>query len=504
MKIQSLSFFILLFVFNCSTASKPENSIENLIDLSDQYSHKDYLRSFIYAKKACILADKNGTSREKAMAYYYMARNLIFAGRNNDCYLFIKKGMNEDAVKNDKFLLALYKELTSNYYSRLYMLPQEMKENKEALLLVDPNNNAESKLFISRIYMWMADCYMETKKNDSAQIYIDKSIKLVEEIPDAEYLSFNRMFRRKAYSYFYQAQIYLNQNNTKSAIQFIDKAYKQAVIEKHSYLYPILEAYGDYYLLSKEYQKAIDYYKKTIDNKKIFYKTSADAHLKISDCYKAMNDISNEKMHLQISSDQRRYDEKMNRINITQVAENILLRETEKKQADSSKTRLIIFTMIILTVLLATLVLYKLLKLKRKQNEILENKDQLLQRKAAVLDAQEKTITILQQKVDDSISELIQMVKDNSPNFWYHFEVKFPDFTGKMLRISPKLKTSELTLSAYIYLGLTTKEISQYTFKSVKTIENNRHNFRKKINIPSEKDLSVWIREYIKNAETEA
>ncbi|MBP2615005.1 hypothetical protein [Chryseobacterium jejuense] len=79
--------------------------------------------------------------------------------------------MNEEAVKTDKFLLALYKELTSNYYSHLYMLPQERKENREVLKLVDPDKNAESKLFVYRIYMWMADCYTKTKKYDSAQIY---------------------------------------------------------------------------------------------------------------------------------------------------------------------------------------------------------------------------------------------------------------------------------------------------------------------------------------------
>lgn len=503
MRARCIALFLLLPIFYFSAAHTTDTRIDLLIKLSDEYNYIDYSKSFIYAQKACILADKSGTSRQKAEAYYYMARNLMFVSRYNECYIFIKKGMKEETVKNDKFLLALYKELASLYYSRLYMLSQEMKENREALQLVDPNTNAESKLFVSRIYMWMADYYTETHKYDSAQIYIHKSITLVEEIPESQYLSFNRIFRRKAYVYFYQAQIYIKQNNTTSALQFIDKAYQQAVSEQHAYLYSILEAYGDYYFLSKEYQNAITYYKKAIQNKKAFLKTSADINLKLSHCYKAMNDAANEKIYLKISSEQRRYDEKISRIHITQIAENILQEEIEKKQASKDKNTRILFTMIILFVLLILFVLYRLRKVKRKQNDIIEDKNILLEKNTADLKEKERTINILQQKVKDSLSELIHMVKTNSPHFWSHFQVIFPDFTEKMLRINPNLKTSELTLSAYLYLGLTTKEISQYTFKSLKTIENNRHNLRKKINITSEKDLSIWMKEYIKNTKTE-
>ncbi len=191
--------------------------------------------------------------------------------------------------------MALFTELTSIYYSRLYMIPQEMKENKAALKLVTPDKNTESKLFVSRIYMWIADCYTEKHQYDSAHFYINKSIQLVEEIPENQYLSFNRMFRRKAYSYFYKAQIYNREHKEKQALPFIEKSYTQAIKENHTYIYPILEAYGDYYFLSKQYQKAISYYKNAIENKKRYLYPCADMNLKISQCYKEIGDISNEK-----------------------------------------------------------------------------------------------------------------------------------------------------------------------------------------------------------------
>lgn len=496
MKFRFFTLLLIIPLFYSSSSHTFNPTIDMLIKRSDEFSYKEPLQSFIYSKRASILAEETGTSKQKAEAYYYMARNLIFMGKYNESYVFIKKGEKEKAVKNDPFFKALFIELTSIYYSRLYMIPQEMQQNKAALKLVDPNKNAESKLFVSRIYMWIADCYTEMHQYDTAHVYIDKSIQLVEQIPENEYLSLNRMFRKKAYSYFYKAQIYNREQKEKFALPFIEKAYNQALHEQHTYIYPILEAYGDYYFLSKEYKTAISYYKNAIDNKKKFLYPCADINLKISQCYKAIGDVYNEKKFLKISSEQRRYDEKIARKNIVQVAENLLNEEMERKKTDRNDN-ILIFTPLTLLVLL--LLIYLFCIFKKKKNQIIEDKNNLLQKTRHDLISREKTITILQKKVNESLSELIQMAKDNSPEFWTRFQTVFPDFTGKMLRIDPKFKISELTLSAYLYLGFTTKEISQYTFKSVKTIENNRHNFRKKIHIASSEDLSIWIKEYIKN-----
>ncbi len=500
MKFRSFILLLIIPIFYFPFSRNVNNNIDILIKLSDDFSYRDPLKSYMYSKKACLLADKSGTSKQKADAYYYMARNMIFMGQYRASYAFIKKGKNEEAVKNDSFLMALFTELTSIYYSRLYMIPQEMKENKAALKLVAPDKNTESKLFVSRIYMWIADCYTENHQYDSAHFYINKSIQLVEEIPENQYLSFNRMFRRKAYSYFYKAQIYNREHKEKQALPFIEKSYTQAIKENHTYIYPILEAYGDYYFLSKQYQKAISYYKNAIENKKRYLYPCADMNLKISQCYKEIGDISNEKKYLRISAEQRRFDEKVTREDLVRTAEGLLNEEIEKTAATRNKNILIYTSILLLSILLLTSIIYRL---REKKNKIIENKNDLLQKKTNDLVIKEKTISALQDKVNGSLSELTQMVKDNAPEFWNSFQTIYPDFTGKMLKIDPKFKTSELILSAYLYLGFTTKEISQYTFKSVKTIENNRYNFRKKINISSEEDLSIWIKEYIKNAETE-
>jgi len=110
---------------------------------------------------------------------------------------------------------------------------------------------------------------------------------------------------------------------------------------------------------------------------------------------------------------------------------------------------------------------------------------------------QEKEKNILKLQLKESHEEIINLAKENNPEFFARFQQGYPQFSNKMLKINPTFKTSELTFAAYIYLGFNTKEIADYTFKAVKTIENNRYNFRKKLEISPEKDLHIWLRNYI-------
>ena len=92
------------------------------------------------------------------------------------------------------------------------------------------------------------------------------------------------------------------------------------------------------------------------------------------------------------------------------------------------------------------------------------------------------------------------MVKQNSPHFWGRFQELHPDFCTKMLKINPKLKNTELIFSAYIYLGFANKEIAEYTFKAIRTIENNRYNLRKKVGLKTDEDFAVWLKKHVDNA----
>ncbi|MGM1430090.1 helix-turn-helix transcriptional regulator [Sphingobacterium lactis] len=111
-----------------------------------------------------------------------------------------------------------------------------------------------------------------------------------------------------------------------------------------------------------------------------------------------------------------------------------------------------------------------------------------------LLNKQEQEAKVLLVKVNDAFEEVIQLARSNHPNFYVRFQECYPQFEPKLLRLNPNLQNSELTLLAYIYLNFQTKEIADYTFKSVKTIQNRKHLLRKKLNIQPSVDLYVWLR----------
>ncbi|WP_300689005.1 LuxR C-terminal-related transcriptional regulator [Chryseobacterium sp.] len=184
--------------------------------------------------------------------------------------------------------------------------------------------------------------------------------------------------------------------------------------------------------------------------------------------------------------------------NFMYLAKVFLKKESEETRITKLKHTFILLSSIA-SLGFSTIILFKFNKEKKHKYEIIQKFNHMIQKNKIDLMAKDKTINFLRQNANASLPALIKLVQANSPHFWSHFQLNFPNFTKRMLEIHPNLKTSELTLSAYLYLGLTTKEISQYTFKSVKTVENNRYNLRKKINIESEKDLSIWIQEHTKN-----
>jgi DNA-binding NarL/FixJ family response regulator len=103
------------------------------------------------------------------------------------------------------------------------------------------------------------------------------------------------------------------------------------------------------------------------------------------------------------------------------------------------------------------------------------------------------------QKTSEAFDGIMYLAKNNSPEFWGHFQEKYPDFQKKLLEINSNLKVSELILSAYIYLGFNTKDIAEYTFKAVQTVKNNKYNLRKRLSVPAKDDMVVWFRNNLGN-----
>lgn len=476
-----LLFFLFIFLHNIcfSQQEKQITKTDSLLNLSDNYINIDYKKSLQYAEEALIIAKKENNSNNKVRAYYYAAKSLVFFRQFEKASQYIEKGLQENALKNDNLLKANYYTLQASYYSRMSLFEQQFNYLRKALMLLKSKKDIESQILTSNIYTYFADYYTELQDYKLANIYSDKSISIIEKIPINKYLSTKKIYKNKAFIYFYKSWIYLEQKNPHLAYPFIVKAYNQAVLEKIDYMALFNEIYGDYYYQTNDYKKALNFYLKAVDNKIKFGQNHANIDTKIADTYKKIGNSNNEIYFLKRAEHRRKIDQKeYNKIIRNELNRIVVKKNIEKKESYNK------ITIITLAFCILLIVLILRIRIVRK-------------RKRGIIKEREKKIEELQQKVTDTFSELNELAKENSPHFWGRFQEIHPYFVQKLLKINPNLKTSELTLCAYIYLGFSNKEIAEYTFKAIRTIENNRYNLRKKINLNSTEDLTVWLRKYI-------
>jgi DNA-binding CsgD family transcriptional regulator len=62
-----------------------------------------------------------------------------------------------------------------------------------------------------------------------------------------------------------------------------------------------------------------------------------------------------------------------------------------------------------------------------------------------------------------------------------------------LLKIAPHLVASEIELCILLRLNFETKEIARHTKASVRAIEGKKYRVRKKLNIPSDQDINIWM-----------
>lgn len=94
------------------------------------------------------------------------------------------------------------------------------------------------------------------------------------------------------------------------------------------------------------------------------------------------------------------------------------------------------------------------------------------------------------------VNSIIRQMKANvDKTAWDEFEIRFQqihqDFYTKLNERVPNLTTNEKRLCAFLYLNMTTKEISAITFQSIKSIEVARTRLRRKMQLDKDNLISV-------------
>jgi hypothetical protein len=134
------------------------------------------------------------------------------------------------------------------------------------------------------------------------------------------------------------------------------------------------------------------------------------------------------------------------------------------------------------------------------------NKAEVLLRKESELSvhtAQQKIDELLKKIMRDEdrhspakieeLKEIVQLAINNSPAFLIKFNEFDPEFSKTILSLAPNLVASEIEFCALLRLNFETKEIARYTKSSVRAAEGKKYRIRKKLGIPSDQDINIWM-----------
>ncbi|WP_185146971.1 helix-turn-helix transcriptional regulator [Chryseobacterium echinoideorum] len=447
------------------------------------YQKAKNVQSLKYALKANDLAIESKNSKALAKSYHLVARASAVIGLYKQSFSYIEKALNEKYTQSDLELQIRLLEIKGNNYYNLglYEFSRNISENIIKQSQREKKNSTILKIASSAFGNIGYTYYQEKKSLDSVFKYNNIEIKVLKTLPE-------EIVYHQLYSvYINQGSVYLEKKKGDSALFYFEKGYN--LFSKYQTEYFFADYYyamGDYYLSINEKNKSLNYYLKIIEDIDKFQEESSvyliTVYKKISELYGSLGNSEKEKKYLGIYT--KKIEERASKDkNNTAFALKLMMNKEQDKNIFLSRWIYIIISISI--ILLFFILLYYLKEKKKRKTIILDSKKILLEK--------ETETQQMRQMINISFEEIIVLAKENNPHFLKRFQEVYPEFYNNILKINPNLKPSEITLAAYISLGFSNKEIAEYTFKSVRTIESNRYNLRKKLNLSTDIDFFVWL-----------
>lgn len=124
-----------------------------------------------------------------------------------------------------------------------------------------------------------------------------------------------------------------------------------------------------------------------------------------------------------------------------------------------------------------------------KHNELVRLYQQVIRSGTIISDLRKRLND--HQKVN--IEDIVKLAIENDLAFIPLFKQNFPNFYDNLKAFNTQMTGEEFKFCALLKLGFTTKDIAEYNHYTVRTVQTKKNRLRKSFNIPSEKDLYVWI-----------
>lgn len=483
MKKQFLFFILCLFTFTALASDENKKEVDALVnEAKDFQASVNLIQQLDCAMKARDLATKYEYDEGKAKAQFWIADALLYIGlfkesfrsieslqatkyyhkdaqmqgethgMKGKCYMYL--GLTHQAIQEFQLQLAAAKKLEdekqkklsvfaygnlSTIFNRTDKLDSLMKYNQLQLETLKGLNEKENALLFIGVYDDMGSFY--TKKLDfpKAAYYLKESLKLVEKYKVPVY--YNTMT--------YLGNLEQEKENYKEGLVFFEKslANKKAV--------------GNREAIRSSYRFLADYY--------AYYKLGDAKAQEYEFAFSRLNDSL----------------EKENRQVMDMVLARILNskdKEAAKKVSQSSRISMIVLVLFILSSVFFTW-------------RVRQNRKIIVQKEEALQETEVINRELVEQIGENKFNNLIDLAKSNNPEFLTLFTELYPQFIQELKTYDPNLRSTELEFCAMAFLNFSTKNISEYTYVTVRAVQVRKNRLRKKFDIPSDADFNTWMRE---------
>lgn len=145
-------------------------------------------------------------------------------------------------------------------------------------------------------------------------------------------------------------------------------------------------------------------------------------------------------------------------------------------------------------------------KLDHKKRELVSATLHLVKKSETIMDIVNQLDTIKKKSKDDSVKQQLQkliralkndeIIYEGWDQVMFHFNELHENFFDRLRTVYPSLTPKDLRLCAYLKMNLTTKEMATLMNVTPRGVEASRYRLRKKLNLPSDTNLTAFIMSY--------
>ncbi|MDR2271830.1 MAG: tetratricopeptide repeat protein [Sphingobacterium sp.] len=483
MKKQFLLFILCLFTFKTIAVDRVKQEVDSLLTKSMEFAQKGNLVAYIEtAIKALNIANAADYDEGKAKSGSYVAEGLVTAGLFKEGLKQLDRVETTDYYKNEIFLQSEVHRLRGRAYGGLLLNQQALREFYLQQGLIKKLNGEKQVKSRQYNYENLSVVFQRLGQLDSMQKYTELQLDNL------------KVFAEKDAAMRYQivyenlGKLYAQRGELAKSKQYLDRSLE--LIKKYK-IPVVLNTYDALGLLEEkrgDFKKAAIFYEEGLKKKQ-----AAGVRIGIKNSYRELADFYRRTNGDKAKGDQ--YEMAFSRLTDSLENENRevvdqVLNQILKLKDEESDTKVSRAGTIALNALLLLLVAVSFFVWRSKHNrKILVQKEEALQETETI----NKELT--EQIGENKFNTLIDLAKSNNPEFLILFTELYPQFIQALKSFDANLRSTELEFCAMAFLNFSTKNISEYTFVTIRAVQVRKNRLRKKFDIPSDVDFNNWMRE---------